>query len=128
MSGIVNIPLDHDCRVPLVWQGGAGLIGVPPAAATTATSDNIAVATVAVAANNESIVVASVAVGSCHVTATNGSLSDSIEVNVTASAITGLVISANNAELVAKGTVAVETAPPKEKQPERHETRSTHGR
>jgi hypothetical protein len=126
MSGIVNIPLDHDCRVPLVWQGGAGLIAVPPTAATTATSDNVAIATVAVAADNASIVVASVAAGSCNVTAVNGSMRDSIAVNVTASAITGLVISANNAELVAKGTVAREEAPTAPKQSERHETRSTH--
>lgn len=106
MSGTVNITTDHDARVPLQWKDDVGTVSAPDAANTVATSDNTAVATVDVAADDASVVVRSVADGTCNVTVTNGSLTDTIVVNVTDPSATSLNVDAADAVLVAKGTPA----------------------
>lgn len=104
MSGTVTVTTDHDAKVPLVWKDDVGGISAPAAAGTTATSDNPAVATADVGSDDLEIFVRSVAAGSANITVTNGALTDTIAVVVTAPQATSLDVDATDAVLVPKGT------------------------
>jgi len=98
---------DHDVRVPLKWSDDVGVIGHPPLTGTVVTSDNPAVISGGdVAADGMSVVLRTVDDGTCNVTVTNGSLSDTIPVTVAAPTPTSLVADSADAVPVAKGTPA----------------------
>lgn len=106
MSGSVNVTTDHDERVPLVWKDDVGVVSAPTTGTTAASSDPSIVASVDVAADDQSIVLRTAGAGQCTVTVTNGSMTDTITVNVAAPQASSLSIDATDATMVAKGTAA----------------------
>ena len=101
MPGSITLPDDQEVTVPLKFADAIGAVHAP-ATGGTASSDNTAVATVTVAADDQSVLIVSVADGTCNVTYTNGSLSDTLAVTVAAPTPTSVALDVADAVFSAK--------------------------
>ena len=95
MPGSITLPDDQEVVLPLIFKDAIGAVHAP-ASGGSVSSDNTAVATVTLAADDQSITVVSVADGTCNVTYTNGSLSDTLAVTVAAPTPTSVSIDTSN--------------------------------
>lgn len=106
MPGSVNCTRDHDMRIPLKWSDDVGVVAAPATGTTAVASDTTVITAIDVAADDGSIVLRTGADGTCTVTVTNGTMTDSITVTVSEPVASVLNVDAADATQVAKGAAA----------------------
>jgi hypothetical protein len=101
MSSPLTLPDDQKANVPLIFKDAIGVVHAPPSGGSVV-SDNEAVATASVAADDASVDIVSVADGTCNVTYTNGSVSDTIAVTVATPTPTSVALDPDHATFSAR--------------------------